>query len=415
VPESRLPFGNRIFYGWIIVGVCSLTLFVAFGVRLSFTVFFVALLEEFQWPRSSTALIFSVSMVVFATVSTFAGYALDRWGARRLFGLGALFLAAGLLLSSRVQTLGQLQLTYGVVAGIGIAMLGLGPQASLVARWFRRRRGLAIGITFAGTGIGSLTMTPGVQYLVNTSGWRLAYVALGLIALGTLPAILLLRMSPERVGLLPDGAASGTPPPIRGELPQREWAPADIARSPAFWLVIVAGLGAIGPLRLLTVHQLAAMADAGVDSLLAASIVGGAGAITAISFILWGALSDRIGRWRAYLLGSFCLLAAILILSRLPAGAGVPWLAAYALALGLGEGARASLVTAVASDLFFGKSLGTVNGAVGSAFGAGAAFFPWIAGYTYDVRGSYDRAYLLAAAAILVSAAALWLAPKMRA
>jgi MFS family permease len=162
---------------------------------------------------------------------------------------------------------------------------------------------------------------------------------------------------------------------------------------------------------MLTVHQLAAMVDAGVDQLFAATMIGLAGAITALAFILWGALSDRIGRRLVYLMGSLCLLAAIAILGTLGPTTTRGWLLAYSLLLGLGEGSRASLITAVASDLYPGNALGAVNGAVGSAFGAGAALFPWIAGRLYDQSGSYNTALIVGAVAILVSSIALWLAP----
>jgi nitrate/nitrite transporter NarK len=122
----------------------------------------------------------------------------------------------------------------------------------------------------------------------------------------------------------------------------------DIIRTAAFWLVLVAAAGAIGPLRMLTVHQLAVMADAGVARLLGATVVGLAGA-----------------------------------------------------------------VTAVASDLFQGSALGAVNGAVGSAFGLGAAVFPWLAGTLFDQSGSYTVAFVAAAAAIVISTIALGAAPKV--
>jgi MFS family permease len=341
--------------------------------------------------------------------------ALDRWGARRVFGIGAGLLGVGLLLSSRVQNLSQLTITYGIIVGLAITILGLGPQASIISRWFIRRRGIAIGLTFSGTGLGALLLIPATAFLVAGIGWRSTYVVLAGLALALIPLIVtFLRLSPARVGLYPDGQQA--PGPFTQntiDSPAIDWTMADVVRSPAFWFVIIASLGAIGPLRMLTVHQIAAIEDAGVDRLFAAMIIGVTGAATALAFIFWGGLSDRIGRRLAYFLGSICLLAAIAILGSLQGKEPTLWLFAYALMLGLGEGSRSSLVTAVASDLFPGNALGAVNGAVGSAFGAGAALFPWLAGSIYDQSGTYNIAFQLAAVSILVSTGALWLAPVL--
>ncbi len=410
------------FYGWLIVAVCGLTLLVAFGIRLSFTVFFVALLDEFGWSRASVSLIFSVSMIVFMFSSIPAGMALDRWGPRWVFGTGSVLIALGLLLSSRVSSLPQLAVTYGVVVGVGITILGLGPQASVIARWFRRYRGVAIGVAFAGTGVGSLLLTPGVAFLIDQVGWRRTYVTLaGLALLVVLPIVLFLRLTPASLGLYPDGEE---PSHLGGEgtavspfsvptINNPNWKMRQVIVTPSFWLLILAALGAIGPLRMLTVHQLAAMADVGISRLTAATIIGFSGLVTAVAFVAWGALSDRIGRYKTYALGSACLLAAIAVLASLRASSSMGWLLAYALLLGLGEGSRASLVTAVASDLFPGTAMGAVNGAVGSAFGAGAALFPWLAGTIYDSLGTYQVAFQLAVVMILISLVALWVAPKV--
>jgi MFS family permease len=403
----------RFYYGWIIVAVCSLTLLVAFGVRLSFSVFFVALIEAFDWPRGSTSLIFSVSMIVFAFVSTPAGMALDKWGARVVFGVGAGLMALGLFLSSRIQSLTQLTLAYGFVAGSGIAILGLGPQASLIARWFRRRRGMAIGITFAGTGLGSLLLTPGAEFLITRFDWRTAYLVLAGLAVAVVPFIVIfLRLNPSKMGLQIDGEETAVSPIPFSPQTTVNWHMRDIIRTPSFWLVLVAAAGAIGPLRMLTVHQLAVMADAGFARLFGATVVGLAGAVTAVAFILFGILSDRFGRRGAYAIGSVCLLLAMGLLGSLPRLVWPGWLRLYAVMLGLGEGSRSSLVTAVASDLFPGSALGAVNGAVGSAFGLGAAVFPWFAGILFDQTGSYNIAFETASMAILLSTIALWLAPK---
>lgn len=410
-PADTGSFRTRVsfYYGWVIVAVSAVILLVVFGIRLSFTVFFVTLTEEFSWTRGDTALIFSVSMIVFAITSTPAGMALDRFGARRTFSVGAFVLALGLLLSSQVETYWQLVLSYGLVAGLGITILGLGPQAGLISRWFLKKRGVALGVAFAGTGLGTLLLTPGVESLIRLVDWQRTYVVLAGLALALIPLIVIfLRLNPSSMSLRPDGDQETINDQSAGQT--GTWTLSSAMKTVAFWLLILASLGAIGPLRMLTVHQLAAVVDAGFDSLMAAVIIGLSGAVTAAAFISFGALSDRIGRAGAYTIGSVCLLGAIIILSGIRDERTIYWLLLYVLFLGLGEGSRAGLVTAVASDLFPGPSMGAINGSVGAAFGLGAALFPWMAGTIFDQYGAYTYAYGLAGLAILISTVALWLA-----
>lgn len=402
------------FYGWIIVAVSFLILTVVFGVRLSFTVFFVALIDEYGWTRANTSLIFSVSMIVFAATSTLAGIALDKWGARRTFGVGAAILTLGLLLSSQIQNLYQLALTYGVIAGLGVTILGLGTQAALIARWFIRSRGLAIGIAFAGTGIGSLLLIPGIEHLVSAFNWRTSYIVLAGLTFATLPFIvLLLRLNPAEKGLHPDGISKSVT--HEGSThPEEAWKMSDAIRNPAFWLLMLAALCAIGPIRMLSVHQLAILVDAGYERSYAAVAIGFSGAITAMAFILLGALSDKIDRRLVYSLGSLSLIIAFFILDGLRVPGGLLLVFVYAIFLGFGEGSRASLVTAVASDLFPGDALGAINGAVGASFGMGAAILPWLAGLLYDLQGSYITGFVVSVGVVIISTFSLWLAPSFK-
>jgi len=385
---------------------------VVFGVRLSFTVFFVTLIDEFGWARADTAFIFSTSMIVFAVSSTLAGIALDKWGARRTFGSGAAILAFGLLMSSRINNIFQLAISYGVVAGLGITILGLAPQASLIARWFRLRRGTAIGIAFAGTGVGTLLFTPGTEYLISNYNWRNAYIVLAALTFVTIPMIVIyMRQNPADLNLHPDGIAANTQNDIHNQAPELDWTMRQAIRTPAFWLLMIAATGAIGPVRMLTVHQLAVMVDAGFNRSQASVIVGFAGAVTSIAFILLGAISDRSDRRLIYLAGSFSLISAIIVLGRLHSPTQSAWLLVYAILLGFGEGSRSSLVTAVASDLFPGNALGAINGSVGAAFGIGAAILPWTAGLFYDLQGNYSTAFVITIGIVIVSTIALYLAP----
>jgi len=408
-----------LYYGWVIVAVSFFALIVVFGIRLSFAVFFVELVETFGWPRANTSLIFSTTMITFALTSTLAGVSLDRYGVRLTFGAGTLILALGLFLSSRIQTFWQLVIAYGVIAGLGITVLGLALQASLIAKWFRKQRGMAIGIAFAGTGIGTLLITPGVEWIMRVADWRTAYLALaGLAAAGFPAVVLLLRSRPEDKGLHIDGEdVPEADSPRDGPSPEAaaDWTFREASRTSSFWLVMLAGFTAIGPVRMLTVHQMAIITDAGIPRLTAAGFIGSAGLVTAAVFILAGTLSDRIGRRVTYLLGSVCLAGAMVLLDTFSTPGQTAWLPLYVVLVGTGEGSRASLVTAVAADLFPGRALGAINGTTGAMFGLGAAILPWLAGYLFDLQGKYSSAFWIAIAWIGVSTAALWLAPNVRA
>lgn len=387
---DQIPF----FYGWIIVAVCALGIAVMFGIRLSFSVFFVALIDEFGWSRGDTSIVFSMTMVVFMLSSTAAGAALDRWGAHWTFSVGAAVLAIGLILSTQIETLLQLTVTYGVIGGLGITILGLTLQASLIGRWFRRKIGTAIGIAFAGTGIGSFFMTPFMERVISAAGWRTAYFVLAAFILGMIPLyILFLRQTPQELGLQPDGERVRPKPLLlkRQTKSKPEWTLAQLIKLPTFWLLIVAGFCTMGPVRALTVHQLAMMEDVGVGTDVGARVVGLAGATTAVTFIVAGILSDRIGRVWTYALGGLCLVSATIIMATLGDDSPLIWV--YAILFGMGEGSRSSLVISVVADMFAGQSLGRINGSIGASFGAGAALYPWLTGVLFDQFGSYGLAH----------------------
>ncbi|MEM7030231.1 MAG: MFS transporter, partial [Chloroflexota bacterium] len=174
---------SKIFYGWIITVGCFISLIVVFGMRLSFQVFFVALIDDFGWQRAETAGVFSISMVVFALVSPYAGKLLDQWGSRRMFSIGAIFCAVGLIGSSLTTVQWHLYVWYGVIVSVGITILGLSNYAALVSRWFQEKRGLAVGLAFSGTGAGTFIIVPLTERWITNWGWQWAMIAQGILML----------------------------------------------------------------------------------------------------------------------------------------------------------------------------------------------------------------------------------------
>ena len=332
-------------------------------------------------------------MLAFSASAPLSGLALDRWGPRPVFGIGALFMAAGLGLSSRATGLTDLLLAYGIIMGIGLGITGLGPVASVIAGWTTAaKRGRAIGIAFAGTGIGSLVFVPLAYWLSTQLGWRGAYLSLALVCLVILLPLMVIGLKRPPISPASSGATSASKVAWR-----------ELLRQPVFWALMIVGFCALGPVRSLTVHQVAYMEAAGVDRGSAASLVGLAGLLTSLSFIALGWVSDRYGRLAAFSIGCIGLLGAVLALLSLRDGGAEAALLLYALCSALGEGSRSSQSTALASDVFQRQGLGMINGLMGGMFGLGAALGPWLVGRARDETGSYDGGLALIVAMALLS------------
>ena len=134
---------SHFYYGWVIVAVSTFTLFMAVGTRCSFGVYYIAILGEYGWGRAETAGAFSLAMLLHAVFAPVTGALIDRFGPRKLFPLGAVFLFLGLLAASRIRAIWHLYLFFGVVMAIGINTLSYSPNMSIIPRWFIKKIGLA--------------------------------------------------------------------------------------------------------------------------------------------------------------------------------------------------------------------------------------------------------------------------------
>ncbi|MEO0562526.1 MAG: MFS transporter, partial [Chloroflexota bacterium] len=183
-----------------VVATTAVALFVIFGIRLSFSVFFAEFLQVEGWSSAQGSSIFSVSMIVFALTAPPTGYLLDRFGPATVFSSGALILGLGLFLSSYAQSIQHIILTYGVIAGAGLGIIGLGPMAGNISSWVQpEQRGRAIGAAFAGTGFGSLVFVPMSERLIFAFGWRTTFAIYAAVCVFFLAPVLffLLKKSPH--------------------------------------------------------------------------------------------------------------------------------------------------------------------------------------------------------------------------
>jgi len=417
---------SRFFYGWIILAIALLSMTLAYGMQSSFPVFFVPMLNEFGSSRASTAGILSTFVVVYGIAAPFVGRLIDKVGPRRVLPIGIIIMSIGLAASGLTQAVWQLYITFGLLVGTGVCFLGFASQIPIVTNWFVRRRGLAYGIVLAGFGTcASLAYLS--QVLIAALGWRGAYFTLaGIVITVLLPLVVIfMRTRPQDIGLSPDGdslideAEKGQPSEPRDLLVlDKTWADTTwtldrALRSPRFWALLFANLCIWGAgMNTIFTHQVAFMQDVGYSPFFAASLVAVFGICNAVGSLL-GMISDRIGRETTYTLGTLiAMIAAIILL--LTKDASSPWaMYFYAISLGVGMGICAAPITGAAADLFQGENFGVINGAITMGYGLGGAVFPWLAGYIYDLSGSYQLAFMIALSGILAACLLVWLsAPR---
>lgn len=404
--------GNRR-YRWAILAAAFVQLAVAYTAWYSFTVFLVALVDEFGWSRAETALAQSLLIVVSGLGAPIAGMLVDRFGPRPPLTAGALLLGGGVALCSRISYPWQFYLLYGLGGGLGIAACGWVTATTLLNVWFPRRRATAMGVASAGIGVGIMAFVPLTQQIVTLSGWRVAYLVLGSAIAATMVVVALVMRLPRAAGARDEGGRHGVtedPLIVDRAWASTVWSAGRAIRTRRFWLVAATFFfGSFGTQQIL-VHQVAILADSGFELMLAALTVGVVGIFSVLAKLSWGYISDLIGRELAYTLGMALIIVGILMLGLARLHAVVPLAFAFAVLLGLGYAVTAVLSPATVADCFQGRHFGAVFGMVAIGHGLGGAFGAWITGFLRDTTGSYTASLLVSAGACVLASLLLWLA-----
>src|SRR5579871_6535520 len=410
----RLPF----FYGWIIIAVTFVTMGIGVNARTAFSLLFPPILGEFGWDRGVTAGAFSFGFVVSAIASPLIGRLMDRLGPRSVMEIGVALMAAGLLLAPLTSQPWHLYLTIGVLVGAGSICLGYTGQSLYLPNWFHRRRGLAIGLAFAGVGVGSVTLLPWVQVMIDGAGWRSACTAMGLLLLIVLaPINLLLRKRPEDIGLLPDGDAVPTASSAKpvSNVVDPEWAAVDwtlarAMRTARFWWLAIGYFAGLYIWYAVQVHQTKYLLDIGFSPSVAVWSLGAVSLLGIPGQIFLGHLSDRIGRewvWSIGCAGFIICYAALMALPQLHSLALIYLMVFTQGALGYG---LTSVLGPIVIEIFQGKHYGSIFGTIQVAALSGGAVGPLVTGVLHDITGTYTLAFAIALGMSILSALSIWFA-----
>ena len=408
----RLPF----FYGWVIIAVTFVTMAIGVNARTAFSLFYPPILGEFGWDRGVTAGAFSFGFVASAVASPLIGRLMDRAGPRAVMELGVLLMGAGFLLAPLTTQPWHLYLSIGVLVGAGSVCLGYSGQSFFLPNWFIRRRGLAIGIAFAGVGIGSVTLLPWVQHMIEGTGWRTACTAIGILVLVVLaPINLLVRKHPEDIGLRPDGDAAPTAASAKpvSNIVDPVWAGTDwtlrlALRTARFWWIALGYFCGLYIWYAVQVHQTKFLLDIGFSPNVAVWSLGVVSLLGIPGQIWLGHLSDRIGReavWAISCAGFAICFACLVALKYAPLLPLVYLMVFTQGALGYG---LTSVMGPVVVEIFQGRHYGSIFGTIMLAALAGGAAGPWATGLLYDLTGSYTAAFAISIAVSALSAFAVW-------
>ena len=197
-------------------------------------------------------------------------------------------------------------------------------------------------------------------------------------------------------------------------MPAHDWTVATAVRSRSFRFAVLAFFAGGCLSQLLIMHQFAFMVDHGVAKTMGSIIVGIIGVTSIPGKMLWGALSDRLGRELAFTGGLVCILFSLIALALVGVVPGLLMPFAFAFLVGIGYSVNAPIIPAVARDLFAGPRFPSIFGTLSLFSAMGGSMGSWLGGALYDWSGGYQWMLLVAAGLALVAPVMLWFAAPRR-
>ncbi len=388
------------YFGWRVVLAACLGVMGGFGSLFvyTFTIFVKPLGAQFGWNREAVSLGFAIAAMTVGLASPLIGRLLDRLGPRRIilpsmtvFGCGVASLA---LLHSAIWQFYLTCFVIGVV-GNGAAHLAYGRS---ISTWFERRLGTALGFVMVGAGLGAMILPVIAQAIVTRSGWRDAYLALGVLAL-CLGLPLSWRYIKDRPNLSPQSA----------NVPQKGLTWQQGTRSFAFWIIVAVLFVSSISMNGAITHLSALLTDRGItagDAALCASILGGT---SVIGRVVTGWLLDRFSGGRVAFGINLITAGGILLLAEANTFAAG---SAAATLIGIGAGGEAAITPYLLTRYFGLRAFSTLYGLTWTFYAAAGATGPVILGRAFDVTGSYTSLLSTLAIALAIAAAMMLLLPK---
>src|SRR5262245_25146030 len=399
-----------LFYGWRMVAAGCAMRMLGGGFHLyGFTIFFLPITNELGLSRAATSLVFSLAHAEGAIEGPLAGYLIDRFGPRPMMLAGVLLLGIGYMILATVNSYSMLLFVYLGIISLSFSAGFMHSPMVLANSWFIRRRALAMTLISSSIGIGGTLITPLLALSVQAWGWRYGaiFAGLGLILCGV-PIALLVKRSPESMGLLPDGASSNTADALAHggtRSPRTQQAEADFSlkqamRTLTFWMLILATTTRVAVYNAIIVHFVPIMVWKGASEARAAAMLAAMALMSLPSHLLVGWIADYV--YKPFLM-ALCMIAGIGALCILAYGEGEWALWSFTLLFTFVE-AIFPVGWATVGDFFGRKYFATIRGSMSFFYLWGPALGPVIAGWVYDRHQSYAPLMAAMIATSLVAA-----------
>jgi len=400
---------NPIYYGWY---VCAATLFIGFvaiGARNSFGVFVVPMSDEFGWNRFTISAAAALGVLINGLSQPFFGQIFDRTGGRKMILISIVVLGSATAMLALTFHILFLAFMFGIV--VSMAQSGPAPSntAALMARWFKRRRATAISINSSALSMGGMIMVPFTMFLLQATNWRVAWLALGIIVLSSLPmAYFFLRERPSDKGLYPDGDPV---PPVdatgairresAGPLEAEEWK--DSFKTAPIWQMAGSYFVCGTTTFVMSVHFIPfAIEDRGISGAAAATIFGYMMFLNIFGALGAGILSDKLGGTKNLLAFAYAMRGiGYLVLLTVDSVLGL-WI--FATIAGFSWVATPVLTSSLTADVYGTKALGTISGITFMFHQFGGFGSVLLAGLLFDITGSYTLPFAIVGALLLPAA-----------
>ncbi len=415
-----------MFYGWYVLAATFLILFLNTGARYIVGVLVKPVAAEFDWSRGALSSAIFVNMAVYALAVLVTGRLYDRYGSKWVVALSTVLFSAGYALMASMHSLWEFVLYYGVLSAAGLGGITVPLFGSVIGHWFKRRRGLAVSLAFAGGCFGQFFLLPVFSDMIAVSGWRttLLWIAAISLVLNIALAFGVLRRDPdmllEQQALRLDAQAAadrGTPPPTpdgapaRTETVDRGLTLLEAMHTRSLWMFTLAMFVCGSADMLVTTHLVPMVTDYGLSDATAASMLAWLGLLSLAGILLAGPAADAIGNKLpiAITFGLRIILCVMLLEFK----GSVPfWI--FSLGFGLTLLVTAPLVPTLVSALYGVTHIGFISGFISTVHMIGGGLWAYLGGVIFDRTGNYDLALLLSAVTAAVALACTLLINERR-